>query len=821
MSRLLSLLLLCLVFHSAVSQPVVLSGIIRNSRLEPLPLVSVQVRETNIGTVSQADGRYSVTLEAGVYDIIFTMVGYRSQVIHLAISKATVQNIILETEEGKNLEEVTVRGKARDRSEEIVRQVIRNKENILAASGSFSCKAYIRAVQEDSVRPKSGRQPIKKDSSATEAWLQRMSMMEIVVQYDHEQSGKVREERTGVVKRGNPEGLFFLTLTDGDFNLYNNLLQTRISQVPFLSPVSYAGLAAYRYKMGNIRTEGGRKVYTIQFRGRQLSNVTVQGELTVVDSLWVITDAHFSLPSFHIPGYDRVDVQLRYEKTGNQAWMVRQLKLDYFSRHGQGRLSGTTSVDFSSFELNKDFPARYFGPEVSATGAEAYRRDSSYWQQMRTTPLSPRELRFIQYRDSVTRVMNSKPYLDSIDRETNRVTWKKLLLFGQTRYRRDRERTWTFPPLISLIQPISFGGARLNLYTWYSRQSPSKKTLSVNADLSYGFRNRDVNGSLQLSRMYNPFNRAYYRVEVKRDFEFIYQEDAWINAIKRNNYYLDNSFGLGHGRELTNGLFLSVDLTMALRRSLAGYKTGTGIDSLIGNILPDDAANNKAPAFEPYNALYGKIRLQYTPGQRYIREPAEKIILGSKWPTFFAMWRKGIPGIGASHVDFDYLEFGAEQELRLRTAGISSYQVKTGEFLNTRKLELVDYQFQRRGDPYLFLNPSQAFQALDSTFPVFKRFYQGHYLHEFNGALLNKIPLLKKLGLREIAGGGFLIAPERNLRYGELFAGVERVFKWPFNPIYRLKLGVYIVGSAANQFSNPVQLKFGIMSWDRKRNRWI
>ena len=35
---------------------------------------------------------------------------------------------------------------------------------------------------------------------------------------------------------------------------------------------------------------------------------------------------------------------------------------------------------------------------------------------------------------------------------------------------------------------------------------------------------------------------------------------------------------------------------MALRRSLAGYKTGTGIDSLIGNILPT-TANNKAPAF--------------------------------------------------------------------------------------------------------------------------------------------------------------------------------------------------------------------------------
>jgi hypothetical protein len=103
---------------------------------------------------------------------------------------------------------------------------------------------------------------------------------------------------------------------------------------------------------------------------------------------------------------------------------------------------------------------------------------------------------------------------------------------------------------------------------------------------------------------------------------------------------------------------------------------------------------------------------------------------------------------------------------------------------------------------------------------VFDRYYQGNFLHEFNGAVINKIPFLKKLRLQEVAGGGCLIAPERDLRYAELFVGIERVFKWPFNPLSRIKLGVYVVGSVANQFKNPVQIKFGLTSWDRFRNRW-
>ena len=148
------------------------------------------------------------------------------------------------------------------------------------------------------------------------------------------------------------------------------------------------------------------------------------------------------------------------------------------------------------------------------------------------------------------------------------------------------------------------------------------------------------------------------------------------------------------------------------------------------------------------------------------------------------------------------------------------YEAKSGSFLTKRDLRLLDYSFQRRGDPFFFSNPDRAFQALDSTFPLFKRFYQGHLVHEFNGALLNKIPLFKKLELREIAGGGVLYAPERNLVYFEAFGGVERIFKWPFNPLTKFKLGVYVVSSVANQFSNPIQFKVGLTTWDKRRNRW-
>ena len=792
-------------------------GKITTTKLEPIAYASIQVKDIRIGTVTKTDGSYEILLEEGKYDLIVTMIGYMPQTITIVVDKDYTQNIILDEEDQNNLPEVIVKGKARDRSEEIIRNVIRGKESILNASGAVSYKLYIKAVQQDSGTKAKKSKPIQRDTSDINADLNRMAMIEIFASVDYESDNRIKEERTGVKRNGNTDRLFYLSATDGNFNFYNNLIKVPgISESPFISPVSYSGLVAYKFKTLKVEQAGKYKVYTISVKPRQLSNATVEGEIIISDSGWVIKKTRFTFPRYHLPEYDFFEVQQQYNFVQNKAWLITSQQFTYFSKTGKGKLSGQTMALYTDHELNKQFPKKHFGSEVSATAQQAYEKDSAFWQTARVQPLTEKEVRFIRYRDSIYRVTHTKTYLDSIDRLTNKVTWKKIAFLGQAIYNRDKERTWYLPPFASLYQPFAFGGSRISPSVFYAKTYKSRKNISVFSYASYGIRNKDLNGSFQLSRMYNPFNRGFYTLSASRDFQAIFQGDAWINSLKRSNYYLSNNFSTGHGLEILNGLNLFTDLDFAFRRSVSDYKTGTLVDSLLVDILDD----NKAIAFESYNAVYGTIRLQYTPGQKYIREPKEKIILGSKWPTFYIHWRKGVPGVLQSKVDFDYLEFGVEQQIKLGIAGISRYSAKTGSFLNKKDLRLVDYQFQRRGDPFLYMNPDEAFQALDSTFALFKQFYQLHYVHEFNGVFVNKIPLLKNLQLREVAGAGFLIAPERNLRYTETFAGIERVFKWPFNPLSKFKVGAYVVSSFANKYSNPVQFKVGMTTWNTRRNKW-
>jgi len=380
-------------------------------------------------------------------------------------------------------------------------------------------------------------------------------------------------------------------------------------------------LLAYRFKMLTIENKGHHKIYTISVKPRQLSNATVEGEITIADSSWTILHTKFSLPKYHLPEYDVFEVEQHYEFIDNAAWMITRQQFTYFSKSGRASSTGQTIVSYKNFELNKRFDKKYFGSEVSKTAEEAYEKDSMFWQQTRTEPLTNKEMRFIRYKDSVYQATHTKTYLDSMDRVINKITWKKIFLFGQAFNNHEKERRLYFPSIPSFFQPFQFGGSRLMLMFTYDKTYKSRKNISMYNQVSYGFRNHDINGSITFNRLYNPFNRGFYSLSAGRDFQAIFSGDAWINMIKRSNIYLNNSIGVGHGLELMNGLFLYTNFDIAFRRSVSDYKTNPKVDSLFGDIL----TNNQAVPFEAYNAVYGKVRLQYTPFQKYIREPREKI----------------------------------------------------------------------------------------------------------------------------------------------------------------------------------------------------
>jgi hypothetical protein len=212
------------------------------------------------------------------------------------------------------------------------------------------------------------------------------------------------------------------------------------------------------------------------------------------------------------------------------------------------------------------------------------------------------------------------------------------------------------------------------------------------------------------------------------------------------------------------------------------------------------------------------MRIKWVPGQKYATEPYRKVILGSVWPVFELEYKKSIPGIWNSTMNFDYLELKVHDEMRLGTMGTSRWAFFAGSFLQKNQLQFTDYRFFRGGDSYFFSNPLATFQNLDTTLSTTRPFIQANYLHDFNGTLINKIPLLKKTPLQTTVGAGALYIEEIDFFHSEIYAGLQLPFRIKDE---RFKVGVYYATSYSNYIGAVSgQLKVGITFFDNNLNQW-
>ncbi len=106
--------ILILIASLGFAQTGVIKGNIKNQiNNESLPSVTVIVQGTNVGTLSDFDGKYSLEkLKPGFYNIEFKYIGYKSKIVYevqVSNSKPAILDIELE-EESKNIAEVVVKG---------------------------------------------------------------------------------------------------------------------------------------------------------------------------------------------------------------------------------------------------------------------------------------------------------------------------------------------------------------------------------------------------------------------------------------------------------------------------------------------------------------------------------------------------------------------------------------------------------------------------------------------------------------------------------------------------------------------------------------
>lgn len=819
-----------------------LFGTILDEKSNPIPFAKVYIKQdAGLRTVANVEGYYEIRLFPGEYYLVYSATGFEDRETYVSVADNDVERPMqLFPSKVLDLEEVEASAKKSNPGREIMLKVVEQRERMNPWNYPHSCEVYIKAKEkvdreesksdqkkEEKERKKAEKQRDKEgentnlDPSGIEdpfaekrkeqtELANSMNLVEAQITRHYAPINKVKEFRNAFEERGNTRNLYYTTTVKSNFNFFENLLHlSDLHQTPVSSPISGPGILSYKYRLVEQYEENGQKIHKIKIIPRNIATTTLEGYIWVIDSTWMIQKLDLTMEKGNLLIYDYFQIQQEFETLQDSLCVLKKQQLLYGIKYKDEVTHGSTFAQYDEYNFNPGFTKKYFNNELSVTEKEAYDKDSTFWAQSRKTILSDEEKAYIIAKDSIRDYYNRKEYLDSIDANFNKITALKVLWFGIDHRNREKKYQWTISSVAATARLIYIAGPRVAPSFYYFKKWENEMALDSYTETSMGFLNQDFKGSTWWRYRYAPFHFGTATFKFQHDFDVIRGYDAITQIYKRENFIEVTELQAGNEYELFNGFYADINLKFSERRGLEGYKFLTIVDDALPNTDPLD--------FQPYQAFISELSLSYTPGQKYMREPKRKVVLGSKYPTFYADYERGIPKIFGSDIDHEYLRVGVQQTFNLGLLGTTSYHVTSGKFLSSKNLQWADFKFQRRSDPIWFSNPLYSFQGLDSSLPSRDIFYEFHLVHHDNGAIINKIPFMKKTRIGLVAGIGGLYVKEFDWQHYEALAGLERNFKFSKR---RLRVGIYGVISDGNQIKPKGTWKISFALLDDRNMKW-
>lgn len=805
-----------------------LTGVIYDENKIPIPFAKVYAKNSaDLRTVADINGIYEMRLFPGEYFLVFSADGFEEREAYIAMADKPVnRDMQLFALKVKEMEEVNVAVKKSNPGRDIMLKVVARRDTINPWNHPHNVEVYTRTVENiDSKNKKKDDKKEKKEEvenkdiiddpfaeerKKTEAFADNMNLLEIQLSRSYAPGNKVKEVKNAYELRGADKYMYYTTTVKSNFNFFQNLLHLDdLHQTPVSSPISGPGIMSYKYRLEKQYEENGKKISKIKIIPRNIATTTLEGYVYVIDSIWMIQKLELTMNKGNLLTYDYFTIEQEFDNQGDTLCILKNQVLKYGVKFKDETRTLKTTTVFSDYNFNPTFAKKYFSNELAVTKSEAYDKDSAFWASQRKMELSEEEKRYIITKDSITDAHNRKEYLDSIDKIFNRVTALKVLWFGVEHRNRANKTQWTISSIAGMSRPLYIAGPRIAPGFFFFKKWDNEQALDCYTEVSYGFLNKDIKGSTWWRFRYDPFHFGTASAQFSQDFGVIRSYDAITQIYKRSNFIEKTELVLTHDYEIFNGFYLTNNFKFSERRSLEGYKFLTFFDNNIPNDDPSD--------FKTYQALILDATITYTPGQKYMKEAKRKVVLGSKWPTFYVTYERGVPKLFGSDIDHEYGRAGIMQTFKIGTLGTSSYHILTGKFLSSRNLAAADFKFQRRSDPIWFSNPLYSFQGLDSSLPSKDFFYEGHFVHHDNGALLNKIPFMKKTGIGLVVGVGGLYVKEFDWQHYEFLLGLERNFKFSKR---RLRIGVYWILSDGNNIKANSTWKISFAVLDDRNMKW-
>ena len=814
-----------------------IKGVVKDEQGLPLFHVAVFVPGTNLGTHTNEKGEYQINLKPGNYNLNYNFIGYETVIKPIQIGQEKIQvfDIILKVNNNE-MPMLVVNADRRDFVKRLVRGASDQREFYAKQMENYSVGFYGRTSMEkiDFKRDTSDKiiQPpviqnaiynvnenagtlysignqikLKVDAFRDFKPKSNDNFSSISVSFEY-------GEETIVNDRDRWQDPYELSSAScySEFSLKENALTLpQLTDKKIISPIASTALLSYTFDLVGIDTLNGEKFYKLSVMPIFKQEALFNGYIWIQDTTFVVGKLELNLADEVMPFFSDFSWKEEFVELESNRWVSKGKSIYGKVKEGKTQRLCHVEYKFKEYEFSITAPLNMQNSEVLKYDDYAFDRDSIYWESRQLIPLSSLELKYKHECDSLQKRFDDPKIQAEKDSAFNKITFWDVTLSGVAWRNRAKGTSYYINPLIAQANVFGIGGYRHKFGGSFSQYFKSNDfVLETDGYVDYGFANKDVRGKGGIGLTYYPKKFVRTFIRFGDYYDMINTFSSFSSVFSRSNYVRAKMFSIEQRMELINGLYASLTYEFCDQMPINNLVQDAWSSQLFGDV-------NKPIEFQRYTKSEFNLNLQWRPGQTYYFKKNRKVVTGFKNPEFKFNYRKGVPGMFGSEVNFDYIELKIHDDYQLPRFGTGEWTVQGGSFVNKSNLRLLEYKYFRGSDLIFFSDPNASFQLLDQVFLTPNAYYRGNYVHSFNGMFFNKIPLLNRLKLNELAGSAFIAIPSENFIHQEIFVGIQKQIRIK-EQLFRL--GAFLVTSDSNLDKANYTFKFGISYWNTYTKKW-
>lgn len=786
-----ALLLLFLLFTITVKAQ--LTGKVTDTSGNPLPFVNVYIENSFIGTTTNEQGFYKLET-AGKTDIlvVFQYLGFKTKKITIPANeiKSTL-NVALE-EESYSLDEVVINS-SENPANRIIRNAIEKRKENLEKTADFTADFYSRGLWKMKDVPEKilGQEIGDFDGALDSTRTGIVYLSETISQIAYQRPNNFKEHIIASKVSGNDNGFSFNSAQEANFSFYENTIEINTHLV---SPIANNAFGYYNYTLEGTYYEENQLINKIKVTPKRPNDRIFNGIIYIVEESWQIYGLELETTgsAIQVPFVESILFKQNFSFDDDQnLWVKISQSIDFsfslFKMKGDGRYTAA----YSNYNFNPAFEKKSFTNEVLTFEQEANRKDSLYWNTLRPIPLTSEESKDYIRRDSIQIIRQSKTYLDSLDRISNKFSFLDPIT-GYSFSNTYKRKTISYKGILRGISFNTIQGLNLESGLQYRQWKDENysQVLQAGVDANYGFAEDRFRPTVYISKRFNRFNRRTISISGGSKIQQFNESNPispMLNGITslyfQRNYlkaYELNYGRIGYSEEITNGIKVFATVGYENRQPLLNHSNRYFIpytDRTYTSNDPLNPLNQISTPFEEHDIVKLHLTTQFNFGQKYLSYPDAKFnISENKYPVLSLGYEKGFAASNSNY-DFDQIKISAQQDFTIGNKGSFAYRLHGGTFLNADKIAFADYQHfngnqTRIGTTSNYLNVFNLLPYYNLS--TNGSYFEGHIEHDFKGFILGKIPLLNKLNYNLIAGAHFL-STENKKPYSELSLGMDNI----------------------------------------------